>query len=81
MLHSKEKEKILREAQFHYHFERSLYFNRQQRKVFSIEAIEDHDVDWLRDRVQQQNPGDEWLFFFNTPPSDSVKIEIKKIFQ
>ena len=69
MLESREKERILREAGYKYHFERSIYINIDSWKIFSIEAIDDHPVDWLKARIDEPNPTHEWKFYFNTPPT------------
>lgn len=39
----KSKEKIFEENGFRYYFVRMIYFNKKTRKVFSFEAIDDHD--------------------------------------
>ena len=41
------KKEILEKANYRYHFMRSIYFNIKDKRVFSLEAIEDRDVDWL----------------------------------
>ena len=81
MPESTEKERILQEAGYHYHFERSLYFNREQHKIFSVEAIDDHDIAWLQERIGEPNPGSEWLFSFNSAPSEETKRSILQVFQ
>ena len=73
---SKQKKEILERANYKYHFTRTIYFNRDARKVFSLEAIEDNDPQWLSDRINMATRSDEWEFFFNTVPSDKIKTEI-----
>ena len=62
---------ILKGAAFRYYFDREIYFNRQSRKIFSREAIEDNDVDWLQRCIEENTT--EWAFYFNGEPSQAVK--------
>lgn len=45
------KRSLLSQAGSLNHFNRSAYFNRQSKKFSSLEAIEDHDIEWLRTRI------------------------------
>ncbi|HUP62456.1 MAG TPA: hypothetical protein VNA69_18775 [Thermoanaerobaculia bacterium] len=65
------KEDLLKRAGYRYNFDRMAYINRDARKVFSVEAIEDHSAEWLCDRIAETNNG-EWRFYFNEAPSPSV---------
>jgi len=76
MVDSREKERILREAGYRYQFERSLYFNATSRKIFSVEAIDDHPVEWLMARIDEPNPGSDWKLYFNSPPSEATTSSI-----
>lgn len=77
MSNLKKKKEILEKANYRYHFNRSVYFNRDDKIVFSLEAIEDNDVVWLTNAIKI-NKSDEWSFFFNEMPSEKIKDEIKK---
>jgi len=68
-----EKRRILKQAGFRYSFDRDVYYNSGTKKVFSIEFIEDHSADDLNRLIQQDANGKSWHFFFNSPPSSSVK--------
>ena len=70
---------LLEETGFKYDFVREIYFNRQSRKAFSVEAIEDHDERWLRDRINAKIPDEGWSFFFNSPPSKAVQGDLEAI--
>ena len=72
------KQEILEGAGYRYSFDRELYFNRDARKAFSVEFIEDNSEAELKRRVEQM-PAVEWQFFFNNPPSDAVKRELAGI--
>lgn len=69
------KERILESEGYKYNFDRQLYFNRQAKKAFSIEFIEDNPPDELERRIHEE-PGQDWAFFFISPPSDAVKREL-----
>jgi hypothetical protein len=66
-----EKAERLKRAGYRYNFHRMVYINRAARKVFSVDAIEDHSAEWLADRIEESNEG-EWQFYFNQAPSAAV---------
>ena len=70
-----EKHEMLRSAGFRYHFDRMAYVNSQARKVVSVEAVEDHPSEWLRQVIDQENESGDWRFYFEEPPSASVVRE------
>jgi len=72
------KQEILEGAGYKYSFDRELYFNRDAKKAFSVEFIEDHSDAELKRRIEQL-PGAEWQFFFNNPPPDAVKRELATV--
>jgi hypothetical protein len=74
-----EKARILDEAGYKYVLDRSIYFNRRTRKIFSVEFIEDTSADKLQQLVNGHANGGDWSFHFNTPPSASVKRELESI--
>ena len=76
MTNSKQKKEILEKANYRYHFSRSIYFNRDDKIIFSLEAIEDNDLNWLNDRIKTVSKNSEWIFFFNADPSEKIKKEI-----
>ena len=71
------KKEILEKANYRYHFMRSIYFNIKDKRVFSLEAIEDRDVDWLVNIINSTKNSDEWeIYFSTTPPSEQIRNEI-----
>jgi hypothetical protein len=70
------KKDLLEKANYRYHFSRDIYYNRGVRKVFSLEAIEDNDSQWLSEKISAATVGDQWQFFFNDEPSEKIKAEI-----
>ena len=78
MSRSEEKKQILDNAKYVYHFNRDIYYNRIDKKILSLEAIEDNDPNWLNEKINEIINKDEWYFYFNNPPSDKIKNEILK---
>ena len=75
MLTDGSKKQILEGAGYAYSFDRLSYINRDARKVFSIEFVQDHDETELRTRIKEPNAPGEWKFYFNLAPSEGVKRE------
>jgi hypothetical protein len=72
------KQDLLENAGYRYSFDRELYFNREAKKAFSVEFVEDHSEEEMKRRLDQM-PGADWQFFFNDPPSNAVKRELASI--
>lgn len=72
------KSQILEEAGYSYNFDRMVYVNREARKVFSVEFIEDHQEDEIQRRLRQETNG-EWRFYFNAEPPAAVKLELENV--
>jgi hypothetical protein len=75
MLTVADKKQILEDAGYAYSFDRLSYINRDARKVFSIEFVQDHSEAELKGRINESTPPGEWSFYFNLPPSEGVKRE------
>ena len=73
-----QKKQILENANYAYNFNRDIYYNRSDKKIFSLEAVEDKDPNWLNEKINEKKNIDEWRFYFNDPPSDKIKFEILK---
>jgi hypothetical protein len=74
------KQQILEDAGYFYSFDRMIYVNRDARKVFSIEYIQDHNESELKAKIEK--PGSEngdWSFYFSKDPSDAVKRDLSAI--
>ncbi len=69
-----DKKDILKQAGFKFHFDKDIYVNRNKKKIFSLEAIEDHDEKWLQQCVDEDHA--DWKFYCNTPPTEYVKQEL-----
>ena len=76
MLTVASKKQILEDVGYAYSFDRLSYINRDARKVFSIEFVQDNSEDELRTRINEPYPPKgQWRFYFNSEPSESVKRE------
>ena len=74
------KKQILEEAGYAYSFDRRIYLNRNARKVFSLEFVDDNSETKLEACINGAPPPiGEWRFYFNSGPSDAVKRDLLKI--
>ena len=73
------KKHILDEAGYAYDFERMIYLNRQAKKAFSVEFVEDQPEEELQRRIGENTGGEKWQFYFNTPPSKTVIKELERV--
>ncbi len=77
-MQEKQKLDLLINNGYKYHFERELYFNREKKKIFSSNAIDDHDINWLRLKIEENN--EDLAIYFNSIPSSEIVIELKRLF-
>lgn len=70
------KQSILDAAGYIYNLDREVYFKRAAKKIFSIDFIEDHTPAQLQQRIREKADAGKWRFYFNVPPSESVKRQI-----
>ena len=73
-----EKRNLLRTAGYNYNFDREVYVNRGDRKVFSLEFVEDHDQNELRQRIAETNASG-WRFYFNEQPPPGIQRELESL--
>ena len=71
------KKHLLEDAHYRYNFDRQVYFNREAKKAFSVEFIEDHPPSVLENCLFEPTDGSEWRFYFNSPPSESVRRQVE----
>jgi len=72
------KSDILWEADYRYNFDRDLFVNPKAKKAFSIEFVDDHPEEELRQLIQESTDDKKWQFYFNYPPSVGVRRELEK---
>lgn len=73
------KSDILFEANYRYNFDRDLWINREAKKAFSIEFVDDEPEQEIVRRIGEPTGGNGWTFYFNLPPSDGVKRELERV--
>ncbi len=73
------KTQILERAGYKYNFDREVYFNREAKKVFSVNFIEDKNEEQLEECIVNNTGETDWQFFFNSEPSKAVKQELKAV--
>jgi hypothetical protein len=71
------KTDILGDAGYAYDFDHEMYINRKAKKAFSVEYIADHADGEIYERMAERTDGREWTFYFNSPPSETVKHELE----
>jgi hypothetical protein len=59
------KSQLLKKSGYTYNFNRMVYFNRQAKKAFSVEFVEDHSASDLRRYIKKTESGPGWHFYFN----------------
>lgn len=70
-----EKEQLLENSGYRYHFDRMIYFSRTVRRAFSLEFVEDNSQQEIQ-RLLETPATNDWVFHFNKPLSDRVKREL-----
>ena len=73
------KSDILRQANYRYNFDRALYINREAKKAFSVEFVDDNSTDEIVCRIRENTNGSGWKFYFNIEPSEGVQRELERI--
>ena len=73
------KTEILDEAGYAYSFDREMYINRKTKKAFSVEFVQDHSEEQIRKYILEHTGGLKWRFYFNSPPSETVKHELEGV--
>lgn len=73
------KNDVLKEAQYWYNFDRDIFYNRQAKKAFSLEFVDDKPEEELARRIGESTDNSRWTFYFNSPPSESVKQMLEQV--
>jgi hypothetical protein len=72
------KSEMLFSANYRYSFDRDLYVNREVKKAFSLEFVDDKPEETVRKSIEETADGSGWKFYFNHPPSDGVRKQLEK---
>jgi hypothetical protein len=70
-----DKADLLKRSGYRYHFERMIYRNRETKRAFSIEFVEDHSLQEIQNLLEAPATND-WVFHFNQPPPEEIKKEL-----
>ena len=73
------KRDIMKDAKYQFNYDRALYVNRDAKKAFSLEFIDDTPEDELAKRIQEGTDVSKWTFYFNSIHSEGVKRELERI--
>jgi hypothetical protein len=76
-----EKTHLLDSAGYAYNFDRMMYINRQAKKAFSVEFIDDHQEAEIASRIREPNTDQDWHFYTSLPMSEGTKKELKRVLQ
>lgn len=68
------KEQLLNKAGYFYNFDRLAYINREKKKVFAVETVEDHSEDWLVRKIAEPNTTGDWKFY------DEPSLAVRRVF-
>lgn len=70
-----QKGELLAAEGYHYNFVRMVYVNQKKRKIFSLDAILNKPVEWVKERM---NTALEGIYFNGERPGRYVIDELKK---
>ncbi len=70
------KQNLLDTGGYVYNIDRQVYFNRAAKKIFSIQFLEDREGPEIEQSINEQTDAREWRFYFNSPPSESVRRQV-----
>lgn len=73
-----ERDHILDEAGYRYSLRNEIYVNRETRKVFSREFVEDHTEEEIR-KCMERPSAKSWQFYFNDDPPAGVRRELIRL--
>jgi hypothetical protein len=68
-------------AGYAYNFDRMMYINRQAKKAFSIEFIDDNPESVIASRIHEPNREQDWCFYTSLTMSKGVEKELKRVLQ
>jgi hypothetical protein len=76
-----EKVRLLDNAGYAYSFDRMMYINREAKKAFSVEFIDDNPEAEIESKIQEPTEATEWRFYTNLPVSPGTKKELERVLQ
>jgi hypothetical protein len=76
-----EKTHLFDNAGYTYNFDRMMFINRQARKAFSVEFIDDRPETEIESKIREPKGNADWEFYTNSPMSEGMKKELEKVLQ
>jgi len=73
------KRDIMKNAKYQFNYDRALYVNRDTKKAFSLEFLDDTPEEEIRRRIEESTDGGKWTFYFNSVPTEGVKRELERM--
>lgn len=71
------KSEMLFAANYRYDFDRDLFVNREAKKAFSLEFVDDKPEEMVCAGIQAPTTGRGWTFYFNTLPSEGMRKQLE----
>lgn len=65
-------------ADYRYNFDRDLFVNRNAKKAFSLEFVDDKPEEAVRLGIEEPTDGSAWKFYFNFPPSEAKRRQLER---
>ncbi|MCP5002833.1 MAG: hypothetical protein GY941_02635 [Planctomycetes bacterium] len=56
--------------------DRDFYISKKDKRVFSFQRIENENIAWLEQEINQPNMSGEWQFFCSNYPSEGLQTDI-----
>ncbi len=75
------KVRLLDNAGYAYNFDRMMYINREVRKAFSVEFVDDSPEKEIVSKIREPKSVDDWKFYTNLPMSEGTVKELKRVLQ
>jgi len=73
------KRDLLIQANYRYNFDRDMYVNRDNKKAFSIEFVDDAPEAEIADKIKEKTDGRHWTFYTNLDLTDGIKLELERV--
>jgi len=73
------KRDIMKDAKYHFNYDRALYVNRDAKKAFSLAFIDDTPEEELSRHIEESTESSGWKFYFNSVPTEGMKRELERM--
>lgn len=77
----KTKMRLFDDAGYAYNFDRMMFVNRQAKKAFSVEFVDDKPEAEIVKSIQEPNQEADWHFYTSLPMSEGTRRELKRVLQ